>query len=101
VDDISKLPPGTGGGKDRPTCIGLTNVLVAPLKFFACHWGNPGGFVGYKGLFFITLLLVLTALCLSAGMPEPRKGLCGALKSALYPGAESPALIEERCFKSC
>jgi MFS family permease len=66
--------------KDRPTCIGLTNVLVAPLSFLPVIGGILVGFVGYKGLFFVTLLLILIALWLSAGMPEPRKGLCGTKK---------------------
>lgn len=61
--------------RDRPTCIGLTNVLVAPLSFLPVIGGILVGFVGYKGLFLSTLLLVLIALWLSLGMPEPRKGL--------------------------
>jgi MFS family permease len=63
------------GSKDRPTCIGLTNVLVAPLSFLPVIGGILVGFVGYKGLFLSTLFLVLIALWLSLGMPEPRKGL--------------------------
>lgn len=62
--------------KDRPTCVGLTNVMVAPLSFLPVLGGILVGFIDYRGLFLVTLLLVLAALCLSLGMREPRNDVC-------------------------
>ncbi len=57
----------------RPTCVGLTNMLVAPVSFLPMLGGIIVVLAGYRGLFAITMLLILAALWFSLGMREPRK----------------------------
>jgi MFS family permease len=60
------------GPDNRPTCVGLSNMLVAPMSFFPMLGGMLLAAAGYMGLFAITLSVGLAALGCSLGMREPR-----------------------------
>ncbi len=64
----------------RPTCVGFSNMLVAPMSFLPMLGGIIVATMGYKSLFAITLFMGLTSFCFSLKMQEPRK------PSGDYPG---------------
>jgi MFS family permease len=57
----------------QPSCLGLANILTAPVSLLPMLGGIVVAGVGYSGLFAITIMLSLTALTFSLKMREPRK----------------------------
>lgn len=56
----------------QPTCLGLANMLTAPVSLLPLLGGIIVAGVGYTGLFAVTIILSLSALTFSLRLREPR-----------------------------
>jgi MFS family permease len=59
--------------KERPTYLGLMNLLLAGSLFLAALAGGLRDVIGYRGLYIATGAVAVIALIMIDRLPEPRR----------------------------